>query len=205
MSAKTFNRPEYRYYIIFATFLLSLYACIKPEKHTIIGHWVINLAIYKRMTLIMTSKTLKVELLPAGFGGKMILKFEKDSTVEFPGIGSYDVPCTWSVRNDELKITLDSSRMMKAAFAQFDNIRTKSILKHDKKLIEVYKAKCDSILLSKDVVDIKNAANIYTGVYKIKIAKNGSILTITSPTTEFFLVNEDDVLTGRVHEILTVK
>jgi hypothetical protein len=188
-----------KYSLLPAIFFLTFCACIKLKEQTIIGGWVIDTVLYHHVPLMMPARTPRPDIIPAGFRGKMILRFEKDSTVNFPGIYSYDVPCIWRVNNNEMEIRLDSLRVMNDAFYQFDYLRVQSILKDNKKLMAVYRTKCDSVSTSKDVVDIKNAAKVYTGVYKVK--RDGSIITLVSPTTEFELVNQEDALYGRIHQI----
>jgi len=150
------------------------------------------------MTLIMSHKARVFGFTPPGNSDELLLNFKKDSTVDFPGIQSYDVPCTWSVTGDDLKIAIDMRQLEKYVFAKFDYLRAKSALTHDKSLLTLYQTKCDSALAGRDVTDIKKAANVYAGVYKFLLLRKGQILTLTSPTTDFYLMNQDSLRGGRI-------
>ena len=194
-----FCKSLYTLPLFLAIFVMMFSTCRKPKEQDIIGPWIILSAKYNHQKLIMPGYTAKFELMPTGFEGKSIIKFEPNGSITFPGIYSYDVPCTWGIANDSLKITLDSLQVRTDAIRQFDDLRVQSMLKHDSKLMDRYKAKCDSALAGGDVIAIEKAALVYTGLYKIKLDR--SLLTITSPTTEFYLINEDDVVKYRVHQI----
>ena len=205
LPARPIDELKYRNRLFFTAFLLTFYSCIKPAERGISGDWVTYTANYKHMTLITSAKTPRLELPPVGYEDEVVLNFKKDSTVDFPGIRSYDVPCIWSVKHDELTIRLDTSRLKKGLTARVDSIHGKSVLKGDKEQQSHYKAKYDSILFSKkDVADIKKAAEIYTGVYKVEVMNKGQILRLTSPTTDFYLLNEQGVRNGSVRIMVTV-
>jgi len=147
----------------------------------------------------MTRKTSGGDFLPADQGGDLVLMFKPDNTVVFPGIQSYDVPCIWRVRNQELEIRLDSSRLTKLLFARSDDVRITGIWKHPKKVAHPYKSGADSIANSKDIADVKRAAEVYTGVYQINNIKPGRVLELTSPTTEFYLLSGVTIPAGALH------
>jgi len=149
--------------------------------------------------LVMTRKTSGGDFLPADQGGDLVLTFKPDNTVVFPGIQSYDVPCIWRVRNKKLEIRLDSSRLTKLLFASSDDVRITGIWKHPKKVAHSYKSGADSIANSKDIADVKRAAEVYTGVYEINNIKPGRVLGLTSPTTDFFLLNNAAIPAGTLY------
>ena len=199
MTTTSLKESTYTRFIFIAACVMLFSACNKPKEQDITGAWIVLSAKYKHQELMLHGFIASVETVPVGFRGKSILRFEPDGSIIFPGMNSHAVPCSSRITNDTLIITLDSLRVRNETIGQFDGLRVQSMLKHDSKLMDVYKANCDSALLGENVVAIEKAALVYTGVYKMKMDR--SLLTITSPTTEFYMLNQDDALYGRVNQM----
>jgi hypothetical protein len=174
---------------------------IETKKKDFSGEWIINKAVYNNAKIIMSGKTSKVYIEPDGYRGKNHLMFNiNDSTVVFPGINTEDLQCKWFVKDKRLIITFDTLAFEGRALASIDNLKIESMLRQDPALKKNYKFKRDSILKSKDINTFKLPLSIYAGTYTI--AKVNKVLILTSSTTRFELLSLDDILSGRIDEML---
>jgi len=182
--------------------LCFLTTCEKVKQKDFYGDWIIDTAIYKGNLIPMATKTIKVYFLPTGFQNKFTLKFNPDSTIDFPGINTEDIPCKWKIDNGKLIIQFDTVRFRENALLQIDSLAKQTMFNHDSALKRKYVFKHDSILDIKNVNVLKVPIEIYSGIYTIQ--KTNDKLIIKSSTTTFQLINLQRALDKRINDMFDV-
>jgi len=174
------------FFFLLISTLLLLSSCTQINKEDISGVWVINKATFNGTPVEMASKTIR-RYVPTFLKNKFTLIFLSNSTVDFPGINTKDVPCKWLIKNDKLYISFDTLRFKNEALSQIDSLGTQIMLNHDPSLKKRYLFKRDSILKITNIAVFKNPISIYTGIYNID--KTEDRLIIKSTTTQIELID----------------
>jgi len=171
---------------------MFLSRCNKIDETDVVGEWIINKATFRGGNITMASKSIKFMMLPIGYEHKTTLTFNVDSTVDFPGIFTKDIPLKWTVKDKRLILSFDSLKFKNDALSQLDSLKTESLLTHNSILKTKYNFKRDSILGTINTQGFKTPLAVYSGTYTIEKVKEKMVLT--SATTRIELLNLDDIL-----------
>jgi hypothetical protein len=116
------------------------------------------------------------------------IDFDDNGTVVFPGVNSYDIPCTWNILDLKLIIKLDTNKLVANADSDLEGLLTESLLKHNEALRKRYNDSKDSVLKTQSSLDMLKASAFYVGTYDMGSTRPG-VLIISSPSTRIELVS----------------
>jgi hypothetical protein len=187
------------YYLAIASFIF-LGSCSRIKKQDFQGLWIIDTATFYGKSIEISSKTISFAFRPMGLREKSSIYFKADSTVDFPGINTEDLPCKWRVADGKLVISFDTVKFKSKGLWLLDDMQTIVMLKHDPLMVKKYNVKRDSILNANDINTFKVPIGIYAGTYNVERIKEGFLLN--SPTTKFLLLNAEYATKNNIDNML---
>ena len=183
--------------ILFILNIILFSSCNKVKENDLEGEWIINKITYKGTDVKLNSTGFRITMLPLPYTDKSVLNFNlPNHSVQFPGINTNDIDCMWSLQNDTLKCSLDTTEFNNSLFSSIKGIKTEAMLKHDTILSKSYQNKKDSILNTLSTKELKNVSLVYVGNYAVK--KTNKAILLTSKHTYIELINMNKALKSQI-------
>jgi len=166
--------------------LLTLVACQNSGDMLSDGSWIVSKGIYNNQEISFTSFD-KLKIADRHGNIHVTMKFFQDGRIIIPGIESHDIYCNWKIINDQLYISIDSSKYDFIYDKDEDKLKLIKTLTIDSLEIN----RIDSVLESEQnskftnplkTGEFKKVIDIYGNPFDIRFSEDNLILTSSTTT-----------------------